>query len=750
MYRPVAVIACLLTLPLFAAERTPLPLGQKVADFKLADVRGKQHASSDWKEQKLLVVAFVGTECPLAKQYAARLVEIAAKYKDQGVQVVAIDANQQDSLAELTHFEKTFKIEFPLLKDPGNLVADQFAAERTPEVFLLDADRKLRYRGRIDDQFTYGKQRPAVEKSYLTDAIDELLAGKEVSVKETESIGCHIGRVLKPKADSAVTYSNQIARIFNQRCVECHRPGEIGPFTLTSYEDVVGWAEMIDEVVSEERMPPWSANPAHGKFANDPRLTSEEKKLIHDWVAAGAPEGDRSQLPEPPKFVEGWRIGKPDQVIYMSDKAYKVPARGEVKYQYFIVDPGFKEDKWVQKAECRPGNRAVVHHIIVGIVPGTGRGRSAAGLDSDWLTATAPGARPLLLDDGMAKLIPAGSKIVFQMHYTPNGTAQEDRSCVGFVFADPKKVKREVATQKASTQRFVIPPGDGNHKVEADFRFSKDSLMLAMFPHMHLRGKAFRYEAIYPDGKTEMLLDVPRYDFAWQHAYAFEEPKKMPAGTRIHCTAWFDNSEENLANPDPKARVRWGDQTWEEMMIGYFDMAFADQDLTKPQPKRADEFLARYEAGAKELDKKLSDLALKATESDANFRALGLELRTQFPQVDRMCLVVLNDLKTIEVKYVIQEPRLARIVGGAGIKFTAAGTGMVDSIQTNSPTLRTDLSKDTRTDMQHMAKAYSSSIHFPVMLGEQPAAISFWSTETDAFPKGSFKLLEELTKKMMK
>jgi len=325
-------------------------------------------------------------------------------------------------------------------------------------------------------------------------------------------------------------------------------------------------------------MPPWHANPAHGHFRNDARLSDEEKSLIARWVEAGAPEGDPAELPPPRQFVTGWQIGQPDAVIYMRDEPFQVPASGEVRYQYFLVDPGFKEDKWIQAAECRPGNRAVVHHIIVGLVPpGAVRPmRIVEGVESDWLAATAPGAKPLVLADGLAKLIPAGSKLVFQMHYTPNGTPQEDRSAIGLVFADPKTVKRLVGTDKAANPRFSIPPGASNYRVEATKTFQKDTLLLAFFPHMHLRGKAFRYTAKYPDGREEILLDIPHYDFNWQNTYELAEPKRMPKGSKIHCEAWYDNSDANLANPDPTATVRWGDQTWEEMMIGYFAATPAD------------------------------------------------------------------------------------------------------------------------------------------------------------------------------
>ena len=548
-------------------------VGKPAADFELADFRGKKWSLADFRDNRIVVVSFLGTECPLMGQYAPRLADLAAKYEAQGVAFVGINANQQDSLAELAHFAKVHKIEFPLLKAPGNKVADQFAAQRTPEVYVLDQQRTIRYHGRIDDQFGYGTQRPKPTATYLTDAIDALLAGREVTKAAAEPVGCHIGRQLTAQSASDVTYSNQIARIFQRRCIECHRSGDIGPFALTNYEEVVGWAEMIREVVQDERMPPWHASPEHGQFRNDSRLSDEEKSLINRWVDAGAPEGNPQDMPPPRQFVEGWRIGQPDQVIYMRDEPFAVPATGEVRYQYFLVDPGFTEDKWVKAAQCRPGNRAVVHHILVLIQPpGKGlRDRVVEGVHSEFLTATAPGARPMIMQDGMAKLVPAGSKLIFQMHYTPNGVAQEDRSCVGLVFADPAEVTRQVGTDKAANTRFRIPPGADSHKVEATHRFSSDMLLITLFPHMHLRGKAFRYTAIYPDQRQEVLLDIPRYDFNWQNKYELAEHKVMPAGTKLYCEAWFDNSEGNLANPDPTKTVRWGDQTWEEMMIGYFD-----------------------------------------------------------------------------------------------------------------------------------------------------------------------------------
>jgi len=549
------------------AAESASPVGRKVENFSLRDYRGKVHELKDLADRQFVVAAFVGCECPLAKLYAPRLVKLAEEFGPRGVAFLAIDANSQDSLAEIAAYAQTHKITFPVLKDAGNAVADQMGAVRTPEVFVLDRERTIRYWGRIDDQYVVGRQRPAPTREDLRVALEELLAGKAPSVSETAAIGCHIGRVPKQTPIGDVTYSNQIARLLQKRCVECHRAGEIAPFPLTSYDEVVGWGETIREVIQEGRMPPWFANPEYGHFANDARLSDEEKQLIYDWIDGGSPEGNQADLPAPAQFTVGWQIPEPDEVFYIKDEPYDVPAEGVVAYQYFKVDPGFKEDRWIKAAEARPDNRSVVHHIVAFFVP---PGAKLGGGQRGAMIGYAPGMPPSRFPEGTAMLVPAGSQLIFQLHYTPNGSPQKDRSSVGLVYADPSEVKQRVGGGNAPNRFFEIPPGDDNYEVVSQHRFDKDVLLLNLTPHMHLRGKSFRYEAEYPDGKREILLDIPHYDFNWQLRYQLAVPKVLPKGTTLHCTAHYDNSANNLANPDPTKPVRWGDQTWEEMMIGYF------------------------------------------------------------------------------------------------------------------------------------------------------------------------------------
>ena len=573
---------------LHAQEKSPI--GSKVSNFTLKDYRGKTHSLKDYQDRKFVVIAIVGTECPLVKLYGSRLADLSERYGRKGVGFIGINANVQDNITEIATYARRHKIEFPILKDLGNAVADKLGAIRTPEVFVLDEKRIVRYWGRIDDQYgvDYIKEEPS--RRDLEIALDELLAGKEVSQPVKKASGCYIGRVREANENSKITYSKQIARILQNRCVECHRQGEIAPFSLTTYDEVVGWAETIEEVVREQRMPPWHADPKYGHFSNDRSLTETEKQQIYEWVKNGAPEGDKNDLPEKKTFVSGWQLPrKPDAVVKVSPEPVKVPATGTVKYKYFITDPEFTEDKWFNCAEIRAGNNAVVHHILVFSAPKDkvkNTLRAVGGGRDSFLVGYVPGSRFEPYPKGMAKRIPAGHVLVFQVHYTPIGTATEDQSVIGFNFVDPKTVTHEIKTVSASHQFLRLPPGDNNRKVEKSSRPLKGGKLLGFMPHMHLRGKSFRYEAIFPDGTRKIMVDVPNYDFNWQTAYRLKEHITVPKGTRIHCTAHYDNSENNLNNPNPKKTVYWGDQTWEEMMIGYFFVA-VPTDATNPAKNSA-------------------------------------------------------------------------------------------------------------------------------------------------------------------
>ena len=568
-------------------------IGSKLDGFSLTDYQGKEWKLNEFQSKKAIVFAFVGTQCPLAKLYSSKLVELERQYRDRGIAFVAVDANVQDSLAEMAAHARKFGFEFAFLKDPAQELANRLGVTRTPEVCVIDGTSMIRYRGRIDDQYGIGYSKDAVSKKELVVALEAILKNEDVATTTTAASGCLIGRGSRDlaKSDTVVTYAEQVSRILQSRCVSCHRPGEIGPMDLGNYDDASAWADMIVEVVDEGRMPPWHASESFGSFKNDRRMPAEEIAAIKNWARAGATRGDASKEPAPLKFVEGWQLPRqPDLVVPMSNKPYDVPERGEVKYQYFVADPHLTQDTWVNGMEIVPGNPSVVHHILVFLREKGNNQRGGLGAERGFLVGYVPGTRVEAMAEGMAKLIPANSELVFQIHYTPNGTAQTDLSKVGFMIADAKTITHEVQTTSSVQPNFRIPPRDGNYKVTA---MQPEELpncdLLSMSPHMHVRGKAFRYTAVYPDGNREVLLDVPHYDFNWQTEYRLSEKKKMPNGTRIFCEAAFDNSTSNLNNPDPNAWVQWGDQTYEEMMIGYFHISVPVDSKTgrAPQLKKA-------------------------------------------------------------------------------------------------------------------------------------------------------------------
>jgi hypothetical protein len=391
-----------------------------------------------------------------------------------------------------------------------------------------------------------------------------------------------IGGAASGASTAKVTFTKDVAPIFYNRCVECHRAGEVAPMSLITYNEARPWAKAIKQKVVDRSMPPWLASLENTHFKNDRRLTQKEIDTIAAWVEAGALKGSDEDLPAPPKFEQGWAIGKPDAVIAL-DEDVAVPADGVVPYKYLTVQTNFNEDKWVQAAEIRPGNRKVVHHIIVFVQePGaknelSGEGRGGRGFK---LCGFAPGEQPKTFPSGTARLIRKGSRLTFQMHYTPNGEATTDRSYIGLIFSKTP-VHKIALTGTATNARFVIPPGDGNYEVRSSWTATEDVRIIDLMPHMHVRGKDFTYTAVYPDGRSEVVLQVPKYDFNWQLLYQFKDPLFLPKGTRLDCVAHFDNSAKNKYNPDPSKEVRWGDQTWEEMMIGWFDYILDKENLTE-------------------------------------------------------------------------------------------------------------------------------------------------------------------------
>ncbi len=431
------------------------------------------------------------------------------------------------------------------------------------------------------------------------------------------SLGCvALASAATTSGNQPVTFNKDVLPVLEKNCQTCHRPGEAAPMSFLSYQTTRPWAKAIKAAVLTKKMPPWFADPHFGKFSNDRTLSQPEIDTLVAWADSGAKEGDPKDAPKPLNFVEGWRIGKPDMVLTMPT-AFDVPASGTVDYQYIIIPTGFTEDKYVQMAEARPGDPSVVHHIIAFIrepgnpwlkdaKPGvpfvpreeqrkaqleaerTGKRNrgEGGGFGGDMLAGYAPGTVPNIMLPGEAKLIKAGSDIVLQLHYTATGKATTDLSRVGLIFSK-EKPKVRVLSLAATTANFAIPPQDPNYRVDAKIQLQQDATLVNLLPHMHFRGKDFEYRIVYPTGEKETLLRVPNYDFNWQLTYDLATPKLLPAGTIIECTAHYDNSANNRFNPDPTKEVHFGEQTWEEMMFGFFDVAVpidtTAMDLMRPK-----------------------------------------------------------------------------------------------------------------------------------------------------------------------
>lgn len=544
-----ALVFLLLALPALPQEnkQAPSPIDPAKAGIGRAFKGAAVTAGLDGV--KLLVVAFAGPDCPVSKLYRPKMDRLTKEYAPKGVRILTVSSD-----------DKAF--------------VGLFNPARTTEAFVLDAKGVLRYRGAVDDQYGIGYAKDAPSKSYLVDAIEALLAGQAPAVAATEAPGCaveSIGPAPAPAAAGKVTFQKDVLPVFQKHCVNCHRPGEMGPMSLLKYDKAKASSKQIREVVQKRRMPPWHADGKFGDWKNDRRLSEDEIDVLSKWVDGGAPEGDPQDAPAPRTFTEGWQIGKPDTVFQLAYKE-KVPAEGTIPYRTQYVKSGLKEDRWAQAVEIRPGAKQVVHHILVFVMYPLNRMKEQPKLDglNNYLGIYVPGESPTWYPEGAGKLVPAGSLIIFEIHYTANGQEAEDLSSIGIIWAK-EPPKREVLTKSATNTKIRIPAGAADFPQEATLTFDSDATLLSLLPHLHVRGKSFKYVMISPDGTEEVLLDVPHYDFNWQTSYLFREPKPVKKGTRIRAFARFDNSKDNPFNPDPTKEVRWGQQTWEEMLVGYVD-----------------------------------------------------------------------------------------------------------------------------------------------------------------------------------
>lgn len=579
MSRTVLILAALLTVGSFARGDDPAKIGGAVGKLKFTDIRSLPRTLDDFGPKKAFVIAFVNTSCPVAQRYLPTLQELEKDYRAKGVQFLALNPAEDDTLIATATQAVTFDIEFPVGKDFDGATAKKLGVSRTPEVVVIDEKKSLRYRGRIDDQHRLGGTRKEPTRHDLRDALDAILAGKPVDKPETEVDGCPITfpKARKPKD---VTFAEQVAPILQKHCWECHREGGSAPFSLTSHKQAAARADALAEVVRDQRMPPWFASHEFGPFMNKRGLTDDEKTILADWAKSGAAPGDMTKAPAAPKAEAGkWLIGEPDLVL--TSGAFELAAKGDIPYQYAVLLHVFTEDTWIQKAQITSDNPASLHHCNMAFASLT-----EGFQESNFITGTVPGGEPMMLEDGLAVLIPNGCVLGLQIHFVPTGKTEKCRLSVGLRYPRVEVQKRLRHIQLAD-RRFAIPPGAPAHKVVATRTLDEDVTGVGLFSHMHLRGKDMTFKAHLPGGKTDTLLVIPNYNFAWQVPYHWETGKKtLPKGTKLECIAHFDNSPFNPYNPDPKATVRNGPQTHHEMMYGFFFYTNANEKLgLKIDPK---------------------------------------------------------------------------------------------------------------------------------------------------------------------
>lgn len=561
----------------FANDRPKV--GDTVGKLKFTDTRSLTRTLSDFGKKKAIVLVFTNTTCPLAQKYLPTLTALEKEYRAKDVQFASLNAAEEDTVIAIATQSVKYDVEFPLLKDFGGTCARALGVTRTPEAVVLDAERRIVYRGRIDDQFRLGGARKAPSTHELKDAIDAVLAERPVPTPETEVDGCPI-TFAKPRAPKEVTFAEHVAPVIKKHCWECHKAGGSAPFALVTHKQAAARADAILETITDQRMPPWFASHDFGPFVNRRGLSDDERAIVRDWVQQGVPPGDLARAPAaPPEVKEKWQIGKPD--LTLDTLEFELPATGDIPYKYAILPHHFAEDTWVQGVQITGDNPRALHHANLAFA-----GLKVGFSEQNFITGYVPGGEVMNLDSGVGFLIPKGSFLALQIHFVTTGKPERCKLSVGLRFPREPIQSRLKVVQLFDT-RFAIPPGAPAHKVATSKTLDADVIGVGLFSHMHLRGKDMTFTAHSPDGKRDELLVIANYNFAWQVPYRWAPgTKRLPKGTRLECVARFDNSAFNPYNPNSKATVRNGPQTHHEMMYGFFFYTEAGEKLgLKVDPK---------------------------------------------------------------------------------------------------------------------------------------------------------------------
>lgn len=571
MARRRSLAAALLALALAAAAAGEP--GPAVDDFALLDQLGRFHQLHDYAAARAIVLFVQGNGCPIARGAVPELNALRAELEPQGVVFLALNASPQDERDAVAAEAAEFGLTLPVLLDETQLVAESLGVTRTAEVLVIDpASWRLVYRGPIDDGRHYETQRPA-RAHYLRDVLRAQLAGRPPDYDARPAPGCLLlkaGR--EATAAKPVSYAGDVVPILRARCLGCHRAGGVAPWSMTSYEMVRGWSPMIRESIRTGRMPPWHADPHVGRFSNDSSLSPADARTLVHWIEAGSPRGegpDPLAEASPPPASE-WTLGEPDLVL--SAPAQSIPASGIVDYRYETVDVPLGREAWLRAVDIRPTNLRVTHHATAYVVYPDGEEGpdvEGPGFARGLFAGYVPGREPEPFPEDTGFRLPRGARIRFQLHYTATGREEVDTPRIGLYLAE-RAPRYPLKIGAAANLSFEIPAGAPDYEDVAERTLGSDVVVYRLIPHMHFRGRRMAIEARLPDGTRELLLNVPSYRFGWQREYVLAEPRRLAKGTRIVARAGFDNSARNPANPDPSVAVRWGEQSFDEMLIGYF------------------------------------------------------------------------------------------------------------------------------------------------------------------------------------
>ena len=554
-------------------------VGMRVDDFQLLDHMGVAHRLFYYSDAPAIVVMTQGNGCPIVRNAVPAYRQVRDNYQEQGVKFFLLNSNLQDNKTTIAKEVADFGFDIPVLVDENQLVGESLNVTRTAEVFVIDPkSRKIVYHGPVDDRLTYQNQKAKAEFSYLSDALDAVIAGETVKISQVDAPGCIVNF---PERDNKerhtnISYHDTIAPILEERCVECHQVGGIGPWAMTSYDMIKGFSPMIREVIRTDRMPPWHSDPNIGSFLHDRSLTSNEIKTLVHWIEAGSPRGEGyDPLADPRESLPDWPLGVPDLILTVP--SFDVPATGVVDYQRpYVVNP-LEEGKWLRASTVKVGSRESVHHVLTGYlkeIPKSGQSNEVRWGAS--VGGYAVGAESMIAREGLGTYIPAGGAIGLQMHYTPFGREVTDTTQIGLYFYD-KRPPRMLRNSVIMDFSIEIPPEKANHAETAYLEFPKDAELFYAFPHAHYRGQSSTLAIRYPDGREEMILSLPKYDFNWQRAYEFKDPIKVPAGAKLIARYTYDNSTQNAANPDPSKKMVWGDQSFEEMLYTAISYRWSDE-----------------------------------------------------------------------------------------------------------------------------------------------------------------------------